>query len=485
MPSTKRLTIQAWPNETVWFDGSTRVDGWVTDGGVWRKDGWTTEFDASPTYTRGAADNTQEFWGFVNASYPMAAHPDQVWIDGVSLRQVGSRSEVTAGTFFHDLGADRLYIGSNPAGKEVRAAELVRAFRLVSDNSVLRGIGIRRYAPSVPDMGAVTVERPGIVVEHVAIWDSSTTGISAITSDITLRNLHVARSGMLGIHANNADNLLVEGVLSEDNNTERFNTSPVSGGAKVTRARHVTVRDSVFRDNYGPGLWMDESVYNMKITGNEMRDNRGHGASIEISSLAVFADNFVTGNGGHGIKVNNTSNVRVWNNTFVGNGRSINLVQDGRRHSATAVGRDPRYPNDPTMTWLLGPVEVYNNVIANPQSGNCLLCVEDYSGERTAEQIGVKANSNIYNRPTTSAPKWIVVWSRGAGNPAVFTDLPAFRTSTGQEANGSILTGPAVVGSAGSATATMPSSSAARPLPADIAALTDHATGARQLGAWE
>jgi hypothetical protein len=193
----------------------------------------------------------------------------------VALKQVGSRSEVTAGSFFHDRGMDRLYIGSNPAGREVRAAALVRAFRLVSNDSVLRGIGIRRYAPSVPDMGAVTLERPGIVVEHVAIWDSSTTAISAVTSNITLRNLHVARSGMLGIHGNHSDNLLIEGVLSENNNTERFNTSPVSGGVKVTRARGVTVRDSVFRDNHGPGLWMDESVYNMKITGNEMRNNRG------------------------------------------------------------------------------------------------------------------------------------------------------------------------------------------------------------------
>jgi hypothetical protein len=137
-----------------------------------------------------------------------------------------------------------------------------------------------------------------------------------------------------------------------------------------------------------------------------------------------------------------------------------------------------------TMTWLLGPVEVYNNVIASPQSGNCLLCAEDYSQERTAEQIGVQANSNVYNRRTTSAPQWVVVWSRGAGNPAVFTDLPAFRASTGQEANGSILTGTSVVDSSGRPTSAMPSNAAARPLPSDLADLTGQATGARHLGAW-
>ncbi len=340
----------------------------------------------------------------------------------------------------------------------------MRAFRLVSNNSVLRGFGIRRYAPSVPDMGAVTLERSGIVVEHVAVWDSSTTGISAITSGVTLRNVHVARSGMLGVHGNHSDGLVVDRVLSEDNNTERFNTSPVSGGVKVTRARDITVRDSVFRDNRGPGLWIDESVYDMKITGNEMRDNQGHGASIEISAKAVFADNVVAGNGGHGIKVNNTSDVRIWNNTFVGNGRSINLVQDSRRHGPSAAGRDPRYPNDPTMTWLLGPVEVFNNVIANPQSGNCLLCVEDYSRQRSAEQIGVVADSNVYNRVTSRSPRWVVVWSRGAGNPAVFTDVSGFESATGQERNGSIVTGAPVVDPSGRPNVNMPESSA-RPLP--------------------
>ena len=47
----KRVTIQAWPGETVWFDGSIVVSGWFADGAAWRYDGWTTEFDMSPTFT--------------------------------------------------------------------------------------------------------------------------------------------------------------------------------------------------------------------------------------------------------------------------------------------------------------------------------------------------------------------------------------------------------------------------------------------------
>src|SRR5690606_35198389 len=107
---------------------------------------------------RGAADDGGAHFTFVNASYPMAAHPDQIWVGGTALKQVGSRSQVTAGTFYHDRPGNRLYIGTNPSGKEVRVADLVQAMRVRGDGSTIRGIGIRRYAPSVPDMGAVTIE---------------------------------------------------------------------------------------------------------------------------------------------------------------------------------------------------------------------------------------------------------------------------------------------------------------------------------------
>ena len=42
------------------------------------------------------------------------------------------------------------------------------------------------------------------------------------------------------------------------------------------------------------------------------------------------------------------------------------------------------------MPWTLGPVTVANNVVGNARaSANCLLCVEDYSQQKTAEQMGI------------------------------------------------------------------------------------------------
>jgi parallel beta-helix repeat protein len=404
----------------------------------------------------------------------MAAHPDQIFIDGVAQRQVGSLSEVTAGTFFHDRGADRLWLGSNPAGKQVRVSKLVRALMVRSSGSVVRGIGVQRYSPSVPDMGAVTLETTGITAENVVIADSATTGLYVGGADITLRNLHLVRSGMLGMNGNRANNLVMERVLSEDNNVERFNPSPAAGGTKIADTDNARVRDSIFRDNYGTGLWLDVSSSNATFTGNEMRNNHRHGIFLEISSTITVANNFITQNGGYGIKVNNTSKVNIWNNTIVGNDRSINLLQDSRKPDVA----------DPNMTWKLGPVTVRNNVLANQRFGNCLLCVEDYTQTRTAEQIGVTANGNVYNRPNTSTPKWVAVWSKGAGNPAVFTNLAGFKTATGQEAVGHATDGPALVDANGKVVGTMPPSSTAVALTAAIASAIGVPQSTRHHGAF-
>ena len=119
-------------------------------------------------------------------------------------------------------------------------------------------------------------------------------------------------------------------------------------------------------------------------------------------------------------------------------------------------------------------------------NANCLLCVEDYSHQKTAAQMGITANSNVYQRPTTSQPTWLAVWSRGPGDPAVFTTLAAFKSATGQEGLGREFIGAPIVDADGLLTAAVTSlvGTVASPLPADVAAVAGRAAGERQLGCW-
>jgi parallel beta-helix repeat protein len=202
------------------------------------------------------------------------------------------------------------------------------------------------------------------------------------------------------------------------------------------------VQGSVFQANNGTGLWFDESTFDLAASGNKLIENRGHGISVEVSARAVIAGNTIARNEGHGLKINNTSDVEVWNNSFINNGRPINIVQDSRRASdPDQPGHDPRqvFP-DPTMTWINGPIALRNNVITGT-TGNCLLCVEDYSQRFSGEDMEVTTSGNVFHRDSGSTPTWLVIWSRGTEDPAVYKTLGGFRNATGQAAQDIELTG--------------------------------------------
>lgn len=488
IPVGKTLHLRAYPGEQVQLEGSRVVSGFSDSGNDWVAGNWTPEFDASPTHTRGAKDSTTSGWGFVNPKYPLAAHPDQVWVDGTAQRQVGSRSALKPGTFYVDYAQDRLYLGSNPAGKTVRSSDLVRGLAIRASNSSVEGIDVRRFAPSVPDMGAVTVERPGVSLSNMQISDNATTGLHVGATDAALTGLDLERDGMLGANTVYADRLQVRDMTARGNNTEHFNSSPVSGGLKITRTRGVHVQDSVFDHNEGPGLWLDESVYDAGISGNDITDNAGHGISLEISAKITVADNVLVGNGGHGIKVNNTSSVRIWNNTISGPGRALNIVQDTRRASNPSTpGHDKRRTTpDPTMTWINRDINVGNNILSSTgTSGNCLLCVEDYSSTYSAEQMLVSTNGNLYHRVSASAPRWSVVWSNGTSGPSVYTALGAFSAREAQGQSSEEITGGHVLTAdhRASEVVTARQSRMAQPMPAEPAQLAGVPTGTKRLGA--
>lgn len=488
LPAGRRLTLQPHPGEAVWFDGTAAVAEWRADGATWVRAGWTTEFDSTPCYKAGSCDTTDESFRFVGDDAPMAAHPDQVWVDGTALTQVAAASDVVPGTFHVDDEADVLRIGTDPTGREVRASDLAEAITVRSAGSVVRGVGVRGYATPLPKMATVKLDAPDVTLEDVVVRDNATTGVIAAQPGITLRRVTAERNGTLGILANYADGLVVAAVAALDNNRERFKPSPVAGGIKITRSRAVVVEGSALRDNAGTGLWFDESVHGMTVTGNDVTGNDRHGISLELSAQALVADNLVARNGGDGLKVNNTESVQVWNNTFAGGGRAVWLVQD-RRSAAdlSTPGHDPRQQlPDPTVTWLTGRVTLSNNVFSMPAGdAPCVLCVEDTTGARSAEDMRVATDGNLYNRSGPTSPFRLVLWSTAGGAPRVFVSLSGFAAATDQERASLAVDGPPFVAEDGTVLGTTAATGdVPLALPDDVAAATGRTAGERHLGAW-
>ena len=475
---TRTVTIQNYPGETVWLDGTTKVTSWVTDGSAWRSDGWNYVFDHSPTYTAGAPDGTTAGWQWINPAYPMAAYPDAVWINGSELTQVASQAAVVAGSFYVDTTNHRLYVGTNPVGQDVVSSNLQRAIYVSAPSTILRGFGVRRYATSVPQMGTVDVYGAGSTIENVVITDNATQGLHVRAANVTVNRDTVTGNGLDGLSINYSDGLRIIGLRSQFNTDQHFNRAPVSGGVKITRSRVVSISDSTISDNYGQGLWFDESVYAMTITGNDLRNNTGYGLVTELSDTGSVLNNVMADNGVDNFRVINTGNLQIWNNTFShAAGRDLNIRQDSRDpNNLSTAGHDPRQSlPDPTMPWKSFHLVIRNNIYDNA-AGNGLFGVEDSTHTYSAEQMDITTDYNEYVRASSSAPSWIVIWSAGTGNnlnPYVYTTLAAFRAAKYQDVhsvvsdNGAPLPTPTPLG-----------------LPSSVATLMGQPVGSSHMGAY-
>lgn len=481
VPGVKKVTIQAYPKEAVWLDGSSPVAGWKKSSVGWAVSGWTTNFSSGPTFTKDAPDNAAEATKFVDPAYPMAAHPEQVWIDGIAQKEVAAEKNVTAGTFYVDDAGKRLVLGTDPAGKAVRSSTLQTALAVKSIGSVVRGIGVRNYGNSVYQMGAITAQNDGITFENLVVQNNATIGMYVWGTGVTFANITSTGNGMQGGGANAAYGFTLKNSVFSGNNVERFKRMPASGGFKISRSRDVNFSNNDFQNNTTVGLWLDESVYNAKVVGNRSTGNGATGIILEISDTISVANNIIAGNGRYGLWIGDTGNVQVWNNTITGNTMAaLQLTQDTRRQTnLKQAGHDKKRPlPDMTVPWILKNVTVSNNVISGG-GGGCLVCVEDQSKEFTAEQMKLTLNGNLYQRASTSSPSLTVRWGQGAAAAKSFKTLADFTKATGQDKRSKLIDGTAVTTGTYLLTPAALTQSAAIsvPVPAAVAALFGQQAG--------
>lgn len=539
--SKNNITIQNYPGEAVWFDGSSVQAGWTPSGSTWSIP-WTKVFDHSPTATHGAADGSTPGWQWINANYPCAPFPEQVFIDGVAQTQVGSLAACTAGTFYvagstasdFTFTPTTLYIGSDPTGKTVNVTDLHQFLNLGSGYTGLtvRGIGIRRYGNALTQYAVFRFDGnnnvAGGLMEHVVIEDVAGQATSSNQCHgNTFRHVTVRRAGYGGMAAHRSDNLTYDGVLVEFTNTENFNSSPDSGAAKITQSQHITIKNSIFRDNKCKGVWFDMSVYDMNVYNNDFLRNKDTNVFFEISGTGVCANNLFADSPAEAIKINNTDNMRIWNNTIVrcadlsqrlnpdtsnlsnGDRRPLAVYQETRRPANTSYGLDGRYPlSDPMyttyMTWVIGNLDIYNNIVAStPANAYAQFCIDDQqvaSGGASGQLLasyGALMNNNVFHwtsAPTTSYPYPYIFppTSTTSSTPVVYSTHAQMVSGTGLNAGGLEInpkgSGTANASPLDAAYAVTPGYASlhttAAGLPSDIAALVGQSTGTKHAGCW-
>lgn len=507
----KAVTIQNYPGEAVWLDGSTPVTGsWTAGSGTWSTP-YNRLFDRSPTFTSGAADGTVGGSGaqgqFLDPSYPCAAWPDMVFYDGTQLEQVDSLAKVTSGKFyiagstttgFWFQGAT-LYIGDNPSGHQIRFANKTRLAAITGSNVTIQGIGIRRYASSQPGIGAIYAAGPYMTFENVQIEDMACSAMWLVSNNITLRKVTMRRIGFNAVGSNKADNILFDSVDFQQCNYNNFFTGgPAVGIIKIAKCQSVTVTNSILANSKCHGFWTDQTVNHPYVINSWIHDlTGGRAVDFELSSNAILANCKIYNINGVGVFINDSDQVRIWNCTFTnvitGSGSGyVQIGQSDRRYtnSRDSYGIDPRQPSsyysgDTSHQWVNNGFEVYNSVMARPNGvGRGIFdCESAQDGARPNAKFqpdfNPKMDSNVYF--WTSAPQYPFVATLGYQvNPKIYFTLSSFQSGTGLETNGTFVSSNPLDANYNLTDTTLHSKGTG--LPADVAALIGQSAGTKHIG---
>jgi len=320
LPHGRELIIQNYPGEAVWMCGSVVVTGWLQDGARWRRNNWTTNFN------RTAADT-------VDPAFPLAPWPEQVWINGAALEQVGSLAEVgttvtevdAPGTFWYDTTNRVMWIGTTPFNKTVEIAVLQIAIRTAQTPTTnppkftLRGIGVKHYATSQASRGAVQIHGDLSLVENCHLHGNSSAGVfvnSAAECKIRLNTMEW--NGQLGYRVFRGPLILVEQNWVYRNNRKRNASYGAAGGGKIdTDSLGAIVRNNYGEKNYGHCFWIDVYSHGSVFVGNEVVDNTlGAGCYAENMNGGIMCGNRVRGCV-HGLLSSESGNQEIWNNTII------------------------------------------------------------------------------------------------------------------------------------------------------------------------
>ncbi len=438
---SRPVTIQPYPHEQAWLSGADVVSGWQAATGGWVHHGWTAQF-CHTCFANAAID-----WD----RYPLAGWPDQVFFNGVALKQVDDQSDLVPGTFYVNYTSHDLFVGSDPTGVAVEATSRVQAgqFAAGASGSVVRGIGVMRYGPSwnegtptgeIDDRGAANMR-----FENDVFTQSANRGVFVLgAANVAVVDSQFLSNGFTGVYVRGGTNFDLERNVIDNNNAERFwdgfSSAAGAGGVKISASYHVLVKGNTATNNWGNGIWNDVSSYDVSYVDNFASGNSRNGFYIEITGTFVVASNLSILNGQGGLKISGGTNGRIDNNTFADNlTYQISVHDDGRNQTdpnKIALG----------ITWNTANNTFANNILAAPKTGSAgpLLFTEDNDDPVIVEATRMLSamDYDLYTRPTATLPSLLAWWIHPAPTPTTqYANLADFHTGTGYESHGTEING--------------------------------------------
>ena len=372
------------------LNGARILTGWSRDGDSW----WV-----------GGQSQQGSRQGMCESGAPRCNYPEQLFVNNVRLEHVASRSAVGPTTWHFDYGADRIYIGQDPAGKTIETSVTKGAFYGDRPNVTVSGLVVEKYA-NPAQHGAIDNRSNNsddgadnwLIIGNEVRWNHGT-GIK-VGKNARVQDNYVHNNGQLGVGAV-GDGAVFDGNEVAYNGAARYEVDWERGGTKFAGTQNIQLINNNVHHNNGPGLWADISARNMLFANNTIVGNAKAGIYYEISYDAVIRDNYIEGNGfgfdpwlwGGGIVISSSPNVEIYGNTVVNNADGIGAVEQNRS-------------NDPAP---FGPLRIENLYVHH----NTVTMSQGLTG--VAQDVGNKAvfqsrnnrfEDNVYNIGSGSFFEW-------------------------------------------------------------------------------
>ncbi|MBN2356876.1 right-handed parallel beta-helix repeat-containing protein [candidate division KSB1 bacterium] len=431
------ITIQPYTDEQPILKGTYIADKWQDLGnGLWTSS-WSHLFPSRP----------ETWWRRHREGKKTPLHRfnnDMVFVDGKFLQSAGWEGEVDANSFYIDYDAQVVYIGIDPTDKLIeitafdcaitRTTEQVHGKKSDRKGPVIRGITFAQYAYRALEIEGTDPEGispeaehgkevVGTTLEHCTISFCSRVAGYLRGDSLTIRHCRVSDTSTEGIYVLSSNDVLLEKNIFTRNNIEQI-TGYYPAAVKIfNQCYRVTCRDNLVIDlPYSNGIWYDvgnvdgvfinnwvEGVGNIKSRFSvDQPWPSDNGFFFEISKIAVCAGNvFVDCD--HGLWVLNSSDVHIYNNTFVNSTACI--ARNARSAAGDHFGWHPS--TGPDVDERDGHIFVNNLMVGDKDFDRLLLYVWQPAvlcDKVTGTQLA-QLDHNVYVTASNRANRPIILWS--------------------------------------------------------------------------
>lgn len=434
------VTIQPYKDEQPILKGTFVADQWNN----LRNGLWTT------SWSRFFASKPDDWWGRERFGKETPLHKfnnDMVFVDGRFLQSAGWPGEVDENSFFIDYDAKLVYIGVDPTDKlvEITAFDsaLTQTTNKVHDKTAdgkgpkIYGITFTQYAYRAIEIEGKYPEGPSPEAEHGKDIVGTTFENCAITycsrvagyfkgDNLVIKNCLISDTSTEGIYVIASADILLEKNILRRNNIENI-TGYYPAAVKIfNQCYRAVCRDNLVTDlPNSNGIWYDVGEVDGIAVDNWFQNvgqvsrtftkehfwPSSNAFFFEISKGMTVAGNVFV-NCDQGVFILNSSNAKVYNNTFVNStacfGRNARSAVGDHFgwHPATGPDVDERYGHEFVNNLMVGQ-EGYNRpLLAFSQHRS--LC------EQLTEPQVDKLDYNVYVRESqVSAP--LIYWSPAEG----------------------------------------------------------------------